>query len=50
MAYNGHNDGYNSHGMQDLNQNPAGVRTKLLLLILIPSSAASINSHPRSLP
>ncbi|KAK7698699.1 Chitin synthase, class 3 [Diaporthe eres] len=24
MAYNGHNDGYNSHGMQDLNQNPAG--------------------------
>lgn len=29
MAYNGHNDGYNSHGMQDLNQNPAGVRTKL---------------------
>lgn len=29
MAYNGHNDGYNSHGMQDLNQNPAGVRHKL---------------------
>lgn len=31
MAYNGQGDGYNSHGMQDLNPNPAGVRDSLLL-------------------
>lgn len=49
MAYNGHNDGYNSHGMQDLSQNPSGVRHKLLPLLLI-NLLPSQHIPPRSLP